>query len=164
MEKEVNLAALLTKLDFAPENIIQAACTNSNLFVEAAKYRVRCLENKVNAKTNWEVKRAERELAIRKKARDTGEKTTEDQIKAQLLVDKIVMPFAKALSQAEVHDTFAGLVVEAFRMRRDCLQVVKGLVQDEYSMSRAAEDASGRMRKVREDLRKKFPGSEDSED
>ena len=157
-DKEINVTSLLAKIDFSPDNVVHAASVNSVLFVDAITYRLSCLEKKTAAKMAWEKGRAEKELTIRQKARETGEKITEGNIDAQLLVDKTVSGLAEKLSRTEVLDAYSQLVVEAFRMRRDCLRIVEGMTRDEYSMGRAADVAAEKTHEIRQRMKAKFPG------
>jgi hypothetical protein len=156
--KEINVAALLAKIDFSPDNVVHAASVNSSLFVEAITYRLSCLEQKSAAKMAWEKGRAEKELKIRQTAREDGTKITEGNIDAMLLVDPGVSALTEKLSRKEVLDAYSQLVVEAFRMRRDCLRIVEGMTRDEYSMGRVAEAASEKTREIRNKMKDKFPG------
>jgi len=158
-QKPLDILNLLAKVDFAPENVVQAAAENSVLFVEAAQYRLAQLERKASAKMNWERERAERELHIRNEAKVCDEKLTEGHIAAKLLLDREVSKKAAALAQAEIYETYSRLVVEAFQMRRDCLQIVKGMVKEEYSAQAAVEAGAEKMRETRKRLRDRFPAA-----
>ena len=158
--KPINVVALLGKVDFAPETIVETAAHQSVLFVEAIQYRLSQLELKSSAKMDWERERAECELRIRQQAKVNDEKITEGHIAAKLLLDKAVSDKAAKLARAEILDAYSKLVVEAFEMRRDCLQIIKGLVKDEYSMQAAMESGAEKMRETRKKLRDRFPAGQ----
>ena len=160
MEPKTSIAALLGRVDFSPENVVEAAAQNSVLFVEAIQYRLACLEKKASAKLDAERERAECELDIRRQAKLRDEKLTEPYIASMVLVDKKVTAKAKALSEAEIYDAYSKLVVETFQMRRDCLQIVKGMVREEISQQYAVEAGAEKMRETRKKLRERFPGGQ----
>lgn len=153
----INIASLLNKIDFSPERVVDAACENSLLFVQAIEYRRQCLEKAKNAKMSWEKGKAEKDLSIRRNARQNDEKVTEGHITSQILVDPGVDKLAQELSKAEVHDEYSKLVVEAFRMRRDCLRIVDDLVRDEVGLQRAVEAGSEKLQKLRKDVSERYP-------
>ena len=70
------------------------------------------------------------------------------------------------MERAENFDEYSKLVVDAFRMQRDCLQVVKGLISDEIRQGRALDQEVETLSKTRQKLRERFPGhlSDDPED
>jgi hypothetical protein len=106
----------------------------------------------------WEKIRAEKELKIREDTRANGNKLTEGNIDALLLTNTIVEDFAKKLARTETLDIYSQLVVEAFRMWRDCLRIVENMVQSEYSMGRSIEAAAEKTKESRRRLKDRFPG------
>ena len=158
--KTVDVIALLNRIDFSPDNVVEAATMNSVLFVEAIEYRLRCLEDKT--RHEMEAKRicAERELAIRKEASERGDKVTEGTIKAMILVDQDAIEATSRYQDAEVYEEYSKLVVEAFRMRRDCLRIVAEMLRSEGSIGRSMEAQAEEMTKVRQNLKNRFPGEE----
>jgi len=55
-------------------------------------------------------------------------------------------------------DEYSKLIVEAFRMRRDCLRIIGDLTRDDLSLQRASEESTEKMRETRRKLKEKFPG------
>lgn len=153
-----DVAKLLGKIDFSPDNVVQAAAENSSLFVEAIQFRLEKLSARNAAKMAWEEKQAARELNIRKVYREAGEKITEGNIDALLLTDINIKAAAEAYSRAEELDEYSKLVCEAFRMRRDCLEVVGNLMRNELSMQAAVEQGRDKMAAARKVLRERFSG------
>jgi len=156
--KPTSITALLAKIDFSPDRVVDAAAENAVLFVEAIHYRLECLEDSTNTKMEWEKARAERSLEIRKEASDNGVKTTEAGVEALLLVDKRVSKLAQDRAKAEIQDEYSKLVVEAFRMRRDCLKIVGEMTRDEISLQRSAEAGAEKAAELRRRMKEKFPG------
>jgi len=155
---KTTITSLLTKIGFSPDRVVDAAAENAVLFVEAIHFRLECLEASTNAKMEWEKSRAERSLEIRKDARDNGVKTTEDGIAALLLTDKRVSGLDLACAKADIQEEYSKLVVEAFRMRRDCLKIVGEMTRDEIGLQRSAEAGAEKAAELRRKMKEKFPG------
>ena len=152
------IAALLGQIDFSPDNVVQAAAVNSVLFVDAVGYRYDTLSKRTAAKMLMEQITAGKDLDLRKEARAKGDKITERQIETNLTLDPDVAEAQKNYSKAEELDEYMKLVVEAFRMRRDCLQIVAGLVRNEMSGQAAYEAGAEKLAPMRKRLRDQFPG------
>lgn len=149
---------LLDKLAFSADDVIAAGEQTPLLFRDAIDLRYQSLENRFATKRACEMKQAERNIGLRKEAREAGEKTTEELIKAQVLLDPEVIPATEARDRAEAYDEYLKLVVEAFRMRRDCLEAISYLVRGEMSVQRAIEANADKIRVTRDKLRDKYPG------
>jgi len=160
-QPELEIQSLLTKIDFSPENVVSAAAENPILFVQAIQFRLSCLQKYNVAKMNWERTRADAELRLRQNARESGEKITEKNIEALLLQDEDVIASRIEFARADEMDEYSKLVVEAFRMRRDCLKIVGEMTRDELSLQKAIEIDSEKLAAVRQKLRERFPGGED---
>lgn len=152
------IAVLLGQVDFDPEHVIEAAVMNSVLFVEAIEYRREAIERRALAKIAMERAQAETSLRIRQEAREAGVKTTEDSVASTVLLDPAVTEVQKKFAHAEATDEYLKLVVEAFRMRRDCLQIIKDLVRNEISLQSAVDAGAGKLAEARARLRTRFPG------
>ncbi len=152
-----SIGALLGQIDFSPENVVQAASVNSVLFIEAVQHRYESLSKRTAAKMLMEQITAGKDLNLRAEARATGDKTTENQIKATLTMDPEVAEATEKFNKAEELDEYMKLVVEAFRMRRDCLQIVAGLVRNEMSAQSAYEAGAEKLSATRKKLRDRFP-------
>jgi hypothetical protein len=152
----VNVRTLLNKIDFSPDNVVEAASVNPGLYVRAIEYRLQCLTEKSRQDMNHKRLRAETELEIRRHAKANDEKITEDHIKAKLLLNKDVSAAGEQAQQAETMDEYSKLVVEAFRMRRDSLRIVADMSRQEMNLGRALE-ANADLQETREKLRSKFP-------
>jgi hypothetical protein len=148
---------LLNKLDFTPENCVEAACENSNLFIEAVKQRLDTLAERNAAKMAFEVAEAETGLQIRHHYRVLGEKVTEGNIDALVLMDAKITAARNRLNKAEEADELGQRLVEAFRMRRDCLQIVERVASEERRLASQAETNS-KLTQTRQTLREKYKG------
>lgn len=155
---KIDVIKLLDMVGFSPENAVEAAAINPRLFVKAINYRLECLTEKSEAKLRTKRINAEVELDIRNEAKVNDEKITENHVKAKLTLDDKASKAEHDLERAEVFDEYSKLVVEAFRMQRDSLQVIKGLIGDEIRQGRALDDASETLSNTRQKLKDRFPG------
>src|SRR5205085_3834483 len=157
-ETGVNINTLLAKIDFSADNVINAASQQPVLFLQAIEFRIKCLRDANIAKMVWERERAAEELLIRKDALQSGMRVTEGNIDAQLLVNQTISDLGAAHSRAAEMDEYSKLIVEAFRMPRDCLRIIGDLTRDDLSLQRASEESTEKMRETRRKLKEKFPG------
>lgn len=156
-KREIDVSALLDLVPFSPEGVVDAACGNTALYVDAIRYRLRCLEQASSAKRTWETACAEKDLQLRQQARASGEKITEGYIDSKILLDKKIAHLAEEHERAEVYDEYSKLIVKVFEMRRDLLRDVTTMVSREYPMVKMAEQVADRMEIERAKLRKRFP-------
>jgi len=91
---------------------------------DAAEYRRLCLFERNRAKLKYESEAAAFSLKARKTARDVGEKLTNDEINAKVTASLRLMPFAQARDRAEEGEEYSHLLVDAIRVRRDCLRMI----------------------------------------
>jgi hypothetical protein len=152
-----DIQRLLAQIDFSADNVVNAAAANPTLFVRAIEYRLQCLQRRNAAKLAWECAQADAELKLRQNARENGEKITERNIEALLLQDDRVTAVGIAYTNTDEMDEYSKLVVEAFRMRRDCLRIVGDMTRDEMSLQRAVEANAEKLSATRQQLRAKFP-------
>jgi hypothetical protein len=154
-----DISELLTQIDFSTDNVVAAAAGNPRLFVRAVDFRVQAMRKRSAVKMAWEKAQAEADLDIRANARQSGEKITERYIEEQVLLDPTVSRLAKAFSQADELEEYSKLIVEAFRMRRDCLRIVGDLAREELSLAGAVEAGTERLGALRQKARERFPGA-----
>lgn len=155
---KVDVIGLLNQMDFSPDNVVDAAAINPVLFVKAITYRLHCMEEKTRLEMDLKRLCAEVELEIRSDAKATDEKITENHIKAKLLLNEDISDATKAFERSEVYDEYSKLVVESFRMRRDCLRIVSDMTRDEMRQGRALDDATEVVSSNRRKLTERFPG------
>lgn len=150
---------ILQKIDFSPEDVVQAAAENTRLFRQAVDYRMEQVKRRNVAKMQQEEAEAEAELLLRADARDTGEKITENHIKAHLLVDPKLHDLREVRNHADEREEYSKLLIEMVKMRRDCLQIIQGLAMTEGSLRRAAESANAELAKIRSKAQARYPGA-----
>ena len=154
---------LLANLSFQPENVVSAAQQTPGMFRDAAEYRRLCLFESNRAKLKWESEAAAFSLKVRKAARDVGDKLTNDEITAKVTASLRLMPHAQARDRAEEAEEYSHLLVDAVRVRRDCLRMIADLVRQEISIQSAVEANRGPVDALRAKLRARYPGEENNE-
>jgi hypothetical protein len=115
------------------------------------------MRKRTQAKMQLEAMQAELDAKMRKEARTNGEKITEKEIERNLTLDKSLRGACEGYAQAEEGEEFAKLLVEAFRMRRDCLKIVGDLTRDELSLQRAVEEGRAALKSTRDKAKERFP-------
>lgn len=153
----VDVALLLDQIEFSPENVVQATAVNSVLFKQSLDYRLERMLEKSRVDMNNKRVRAETELSIREKAKQRGEKITESHISSLLIIHPLIVTSDDELENAKTYDEYSKLVVEAFRMRRDCLKIVAEVMRTEFSIGRSAELESEALGEIRRNLKTKYP-------
>jgi hypothetical protein len=149
---------LLANLEFSPESVVTAACEQPKFFVQAVEYRMLTYGAATRARMAFDSGEAARALDLRHQARISGDKMTEGNLKELLLTDEAVMELDRLQHAAEEEEEWAKLLVEAFRMRRDCLKIVGELVGQEQATRQYYENSADKMTRAREDLKRKYPG------
>jgi hypothetical protein len=151
-----NLDFLLQQLDFAPENVVQAAATQPRLFLQAADFRIQCMRKAVAAKHKFEMVRAERELSIRKSARDLGDKMTEGHINATLTVDPKVVEAQEHLNQMDVEEAYGKLMLAGYYQRNDVVDVIARLTGAERAMEKIVENQKASLQDTKRKLDERY--------
>jgi hypothetical protein len=155
------VAKLLQAVDFSAESIVEAAANNSALFADAAEFRLDCLFKRADAKAAYERIAAETEMRVRRDAAKLDEKLTEAGCSAKVKLDSKVAAAREAYDKADALDEYSKLITDLFRMRRDCLEIVKDMVRSEISAQASIESQRDKLTRYRRDLKEKFPQSED---
>lgn len=159
--KRSSAVALLAKLEFAPEGVVEAAVAQTGLFLEAIDYRMEQLDAATSAKSHYEMVRAEEATRLRERAQANGEKMTENSLEEKLLLSLKVHGALERWQEASRRDEYSKLVLEALRMRKDCIRFVADLTMGEHMVRKAAEMGSERASEIRAKLRSKYPGRND---
>ncbi len=158
MPSAINIKKLLEGVEFDPDDVVGTAVKQGVLFTDAIQYRLDCMTAQKRAELAHKRIEAETSLAVRKQYKEAGDKITEDNVKALVLLNSKVRKAADEEATADVYDEYSKLVCEVFRMRRDCLQIVTKMTADEVREQRALQAGSDKMREQRNTLREKFPG------
>jgi hypothetical protein len=147
---------LLQKLAFLPEAIVEAAAEQSRLFMDAVDYRMSAMDHRIQAEAALAELEASKSLSIRSSGAE--ERITEGKIKAMLTADPKMQKFTQAFNQAERNEEYAKLLVDAYRMRRDCLRIVGELAAREMALGAIAEEGANKVTALRGKLKQKYPG------
>ena len=158
-QTDADIKNLLQRIDFSPEDVIQATAENTRMFRQAVDYRMEQVKYRNVAKMQLEEAEAAAELLLRADARDTREKITENHIKAHLLVNPELHDRREARNRADEHEEYSKLLIDMVKMRRDCLQIIQGLAMTEGSLRRAAEAAGAELSKMRSKIQARYPGA-----
>ena len=156
-----SITDLLGQIDFSPDDVVRAASVNSALFVEAIEFRRQCLSGRTAAKMTLDRVEADTKLRIRRDAKANGDKITEAYIEELSLTNVAVRESLEAFAKADELDEYSKLVVEAFRMRRDCLRIVGDLMRNEIGLQGVIEAGAEQLSATRRKLRERFPGREE---
>lgn len=155
------LEEILSGIGFSPENVIYAAAKHPVLFIKAIDYRRARLGERNAAEMLHKKTEAECSLRLRDEARKSDTKITEKGLETSVLLDEEVETAARQLMQAEEMDEYSRLLIEAYRMQRDCLKIVGELARNELSLQLAAEQEVGKMTAMREKVKTRFPASQE---
>lgn len=160
--KASRIDLLLQELDFSPEHVIEASVKQARLFSLVAEHRASCAGRRYSAKAKYELVRAEKALAIRRRAAKRGERVSEGYIAERAQVDPAVQAAQTAMAEAEKAEEYAKLLVDAFRMRRDSIRVVADMVA--YNLGAAAGsggEAKAGLNRMRRRLASQYPGEDE---
>ena len=155
--KAPEVERLLKKLDFSPEGVVDAAAEQPRLFIQAGEYRIAMFRRKLEASARYDLERSKHSLSIREESRESGEKITEAGITDRLNTNPQVITASKDLTDAEEGEEAGRLLLEAFRVRRDCLRIVAELVGSELSLQKALSMGTTKLEGVRKKLRNRWP-------
>lgn len=153
--RSFDLDAVLSRLSYTVETVLEAAVEQASLFERVAHYRVEAMRSRLVLEMELERLKADLELSIRKQAADIDEKITEGAIKARIAANGLVQMAQNRLSEAEAQEEYAKLLLEAYRHRRDSLEVVAQQSSAERSMSRLVEEG---LNETRRQLAGKYRG------
>jgi hypothetical protein len=153
------VALLLEQLDFSPDNVLAASSEQPGLFLQAIDYRMKAMRSNSQAKMALELSEADVSSSLRKEAKAIGDKTTESALSEQVMLNKSIQVLSKQKRDAEEQDEFAKLLLEAFRMRRDCLRIVGDLAKSEMATKAYFDESEDKLRRTKEQLKQKYPGS-----
>jgi hypothetical protein len=152
------LTELLLGLSISPESVLADAGALPMQFFKAATYRVGKM--RLAAAADMEMDRVQSELdaSIRQAAIAIGDKLTEPSIKATILRSEVFLSALSAKTSADADEESAKLLVEAFRIKRDCMKVISELTNTERAMEAHLRSATAPLKGVRDTLDKKYPG------
>jgi len=155
-EVSVEVLRLIDRLRFDGETIVEDAMEQPRLFIEAARYRVRCLRKAMQARMALDTLRAELGAKARQQLSVNDERVTERKVE-EVITSNAQWRKALELKQAvEAEEEMAKLLIEAFRQRQSCLKVVSDMATSEISLQAASESYRQKIDEVRKGLRKRY--------
>jgi hypothetical protein len=161
----VNLGELIDKLDFSEENIIRANREQPSLFLEASRYRVKKLRSRIQAESKYEMQQSKSSLFLRslKKKGERGA-ITEGYIKDKVRVRPKVVVARKKFDNAQAHEEWAKLLLEAYRQRGSAIKTLAENLGAEANaqarLQRKDLETEG-YEKLKAAVRKRYPGRSD---
>jgi len=156
--KDDQLDHLVDGLSLNADTVLQDASHLAHQFLDAANYRVQKMRKEVEAEMALDVARAEAEIEIRNSATQTGEKVTENHIKAHLILNPEVAAATKLFNDRQAEHEYGKLLVEAYRIKRDCLKAVCDLTSAERAIERIVGMSTTSLQEVRNKAKSKYPG------
>ena len=145
-------------MEFLPEDILNAAAEQPRLFMDAVEYRVQRMDRRIQAEAAMKHMQAEQSLEIREEQAASADRITENKITAMLATDVDLQQTVQAFNQEERGEEYAKLLLEAYRMRRDCLRIIGELSGREFALNHIAEEGANKVKALKSTLKKKYPG------
>jgi hypothetical protein len=157
LKEPVKFKRLLGDLDFPEEELARAAREQPSLFLEASRYRVRCMRRRIRAKAALESVYSE--VALRYREKKQADKLTEKAIANKVIAHPNVITAQKELDSAEVAEEYSKLLVEAYRQRKDACKILADILGQEMHaevrLRNSALETAG-MGKLKEKVKRKF--------
>lgn len=150
--EDIDLEILLDKLDYSSEAVEHAAQEQAKLFEAAARFRVQRMRAHHKVLAMLALKKATLDKTIRDKYIEAGESLTEAQLKNQIQRSKSFQELQELVDKAEEEEEYAKLLVDAYRMRRDSLEIIQTHRTGEWR----ALQTSTQTKMTKSDLRKKL--------
>lgn len=122
--RKVDLKTLLDGLNFEELAIAEAALLQPRLFVACADYRIQLLRKRKSLEASIKSRVTRQSLRLRSKYREMGEKLTEAELKNLLMRNEPIQLAEAELADIEAEEEYSKLLLEAYRMRKDAIQVI----------------------------------------
>ena len=126
-----DLKKLISRLHVSEETLLHAIAEQPELFQQAAEYRVEKLRDYIAAKAKYEATCAKVGIYYR----NLPDKRSESHIKELIVASKFVQTELQKMNEAKVADTFAELLVEAFKARGHACREMAQIMSVEASMT-----------------------------
>ena len=166
LAEPVDLARLIEHLDFTEENLIQANREQPALFLEASRYRVKRMRQRITAETLLDTEKAQAGIFFRLKKRNEKDKgkgstLTEAYIKEKVIVDKSVVAAREAFDKATVYEEWARHLLDAYKQRGYAIQNLAELLGAEaFAQAKLGQkelEIAG-LEQLKKAVRAKYPG------
>ncbi len=157
-EPVMSVKELVKRLAYTEESVMLAGQDQASLFKIAADHRIAAYRALQYAQNQLDQLKAATELAYRAEAVALGEKMTDSIAEAKVASDPKVVELQQKLSDAKTEDESMKLLLEAYRQRRDSLEVVAQWRGAAYRAQQAVELGTSELQKVRRNLDAKYSG------
>lgn len=146
------------RIDFVPEAVVKEACEQTVLFRDAISLRLIAMEGRQKAKSASERTAADARVRLRDQYKLSGDKITESGLDAACTLDPTCRLANDELNEWEGIEEMAKLMLEVFRMRRDCLRMVAELAGTEMAVARGHAAGQEQLGQLRSQMKKRYPG------
>ena len=160
-DEQVDVNKLLRDMDFTEETITTALLNQSKLLVQASRYRVQKMRERMQAEAELEHLSVDVASIVRQRG-DSEVRITEKFIEEQVLKNQKVRGAQSKFDDARVLEEWAKLLLQAFDSRGSMLKALVQLLGAEAAVeSGFIRNELERMGigKLREKVRKGFPGA-----
>lgn len=157
VDVEIDVEKLIRKLPFDVDNFESAAMEQPTLYLQAGRYRAKCLLNRARVELAMDTAKASASLALRKPQDE--KKPTEKAIENRVLTSSDVVTLRKKFYIAQTAEEWSRQLVEAYRQRLLVLKIVGDSRNSEISAelravkNRSAVDA---VRREADKVRKSY--------
>jgi hypothetical protein len=155
LDEPVDLAGLISGIDFEDEEILNASKVQGDLFLQASRLYIQKMRSRTMREARLKELTSIHSLRIRERLQENGGRVTEGHVTAKLDRRPTIKKAKQRLERAKLHEEFCKLLLEAFRMRRDVLKIVGNLIGAEVYIAREATGHSS-LEKVKRKLEKRY--------
>jgi len=163
----MDLKELINQLDFTEENLRSALVSQATLLMQASRYRVKKLRDRLAAEANLAQQQSEWASRIRRISSKSEKKVTEAYIKEEVSGAETVVSARQELDEAKVLEEQAKLLVDAYQSRGSMIKSLVQLIGSEAAVERgiiqSALEESG-LKKLKARVRNKYPGGTGGDD
>ena len=159
----VDLDKLIAELDFSEENVIKANREQATLFLEASRYRVKKMRNRIQAEAEYESRQAEASIFLRG-LKKKGSAITEGYIRDKVSIHPKVIRAREKFDKSQAYEEWSKLLLEAYRQRGHAIKTLAELLGAEANaQARLARKDAEMMgfESLKKKVRKRFSGTEE---
>ncbi len=155
---DMTISQILNHVDFADEEVEDAARTLPKCLLEAVKYRVRVMRKRMEKGRSLDVARVNVAQKIRATAKRSGDKVTEGGVKELVELSPTVNKYQLEMIKLVELEEFAKLVLECFRYKKTAITVVADMTNAEAAILRYHEagDAKSKLGTLQKQARDKY--------
>lgn len=125
VSQEVDVQALLDKISFGDNELIEAALEQAQLLGEAIKLRVQCMHKRSAVESRIALKTSLLSQRFRRIRNSDGKReNTEGAVKAYVETQPEIIKLRKRLNRAFAEEELAKGLVDVFRTRKDVIRII----------------------------------------